>query len=417
MSSEQTDDAVSASAPIGREITRDDLHKLVWKSPLRTLAESFGVSDVALAKVCRKLNVPVPGRGHWAKVAAGATVATRPLPRTAKQHVAVIGARQHPLPKEDERPAAAIVEDVGTITVPAVIEQPHPLTVKTRAHFRDIQRRIERHAKRRPGAPYVSGDWPPREDHGRYCGGGDNEGYHLVVSFAALDRALALLDTVTKALGKQGFRFSHSKPDTRGHYQRGPSGLIAEKNGEQFHYYLREGYSQRVRSATELAAARKAGEYPTSREYLPNGSFSFELSGSEYGIARTFRDTRSTKLEGALGTIVATIVDAVSRQKAARDAREADELARREAEHRRWVEAERIRKEKAEVEKLLEEATRAKRFAELREYLDTVERAALRAGGISESGQEWLTESRRLVELYDPMQLRLGPQGDADEDS
>jgi hypothetical protein len=35
------------------------------------LAQDFGLSDVALAKRCRKLGVPVPGRGYWAHVAAG----------------------------------------------------------------------------------------------------------------------------------------------------------------------------------------------------------------------------------------------------------------------------------------------------------------------------------------------------------
>src|ERR1039457_4988169 len=44
---------------------RDDLYKKVWAQPMRTLAKEFGVSDVALAKTCKKLFVPVPGRGYW----------------------------------------------------------------------------------------------------------------------------------------------------------------------------------------------------------------------------------------------------------------------------------------------------------------------------------------------------------------
>ena len=35
--------------------------------PMRTPAKDYGVSDVALAKTCRKLLVPVPGRGYWAR--------------------------------------------------------------------------------------------------------------------------------------------------------------------------------------------------------------------------------------------------------------------------------------------------------------------------------------------------------------
>lgn len=35
--------------------------------PLKTLAPQLGVSDVGLAKACRKANVPIPPRGYWAK--------------------------------------------------------------------------------------------------------------------------------------------------------------------------------------------------------------------------------------------------------------------------------------------------------------------------------------------------------------
>ena len=33
--------------------------------PMKALAKEYGVSDVALAKTCKKLLVPVPGRGFW----------------------------------------------------------------------------------------------------------------------------------------------------------------------------------------------------------------------------------------------------------------------------------------------------------------------------------------------------------------
>jgi len=32
---------------------------------MRTLAQEFGISDVGLAKVCRKHNIPVPPVGYW----------------------------------------------------------------------------------------------------------------------------------------------------------------------------------------------------------------------------------------------------------------------------------------------------------------------------------------------------------------
>ena len=52
-------------------VSRQDLYELVWSKPMRELAKDFGISDVALAKRCRRLAIPVPGRGYWARVDAG----------------------------------------------------------------------------------------------------------------------------------------------------------------------------------------------------------------------------------------------------------------------------------------------------------------------------------------------------------
>jgi hypothetical protein len=38
-----------------------------------------------LHKVCKELEVPLPGRGHWAKVRAGIPVPRTPLPGTVNR--------------------------------------------------------------------------------------------------------------------------------------------------------------------------------------------------------------------------------------------------------------------------------------------------------------------------------------------
>jgi hypothetical protein len=53
------------------EFTRKELYGLVWSQPMRTAARSVGISDVALARHCRKANVPVPPRGYWARKQSG----------------------------------------------------------------------------------------------------------------------------------------------------------------------------------------------------------------------------------------------------------------------------------------------------------------------------------------------------------
>ncbi|MEQ8608316.1 MAG: hypothetical protein RIB49_15665 [Rhodospirillales bacterium] len=44
------------------------------------MAPEFGISDVALKKTCAKYDIPVPGRGYWAKLTNGKRVAVKQLP-------------------------------------------------------------------------------------------------------------------------------------------------------------------------------------------------------------------------------------------------------------------------------------------------------------------------------------------------
>lgn len=61
--------------------SREKLYEEVWSDPVTKVAQRYGVSDVAIAKVCRKMTIPVPGRGYWARKAYGYPVARKPLPK------------------------------------------------------------------------------------------------------------------------------------------------------------------------------------------------------------------------------------------------------------------------------------------------------------------------------------------------
>jgi hypothetical protein len=62
------------------KFSRQELYDLVWSEPMKTLAARFNLSDVGLAKACKKANIPRPPRGYWAKLAAGKRVSKTPLP-------------------------------------------------------------------------------------------------------------------------------------------------------------------------------------------------------------------------------------------------------------------------------------------------------------------------------------------------
>jgi hypothetical protein len=53
------------SAGLMSRHNREELYERAWQVPMLKLAKEFGVSSEALGKTCRKLHVPVPGRGYW----------------------------------------------------------------------------------------------------------------------------------------------------------------------------------------------------------------------------------------------------------------------------------------------------------------------------------------------------------------
>jgi hypothetical protein len=58
---------------------REELYAEVWEQPLLKIAPKYGISAVALGKVCQKLQIPLPGRGYWVKKEFGKPVEHLPL--------------------------------------------------------------------------------------------------------------------------------------------------------------------------------------------------------------------------------------------------------------------------------------------------------------------------------------------------
>jgi hypothetical protein len=57
---------------------REKIYEEIWSEPIQHVAKRYNLSDVGLAKVCRKLNIPRPWRGYWAIKAAGKRLPSRP---------------------------------------------------------------------------------------------------------------------------------------------------------------------------------------------------------------------------------------------------------------------------------------------------------------------------------------------------
>jgi hypothetical protein len=78
-------------------LTRQELFDKVWSKPVTKVAAELGVSDTAVRKMCDRHDIPVPGRGYWAQVAAGKTFPKpnlRPAKTASLDSITFVGAPQ-----------------------------------------------------------------------------------------------------------------------------------------------------------------------------------------------------------------------------------------------------------------------------------------------------------------------------------
>jgi len=170
---------MDSSGAIGRK----QLYEKVWSEPVQAVAARYGISDVGLAKLCRRHGIPLPGRGYWQQIRAGQKVRRPPLPPRDKTGPAdddiILRPVQRPAtanePPKPERPPAP------PIPVPEALTKPHPLV----AQADRILRASEPDAK---GLLQAAG---------KRC-------LDIRVTPATLERALLIMDTLVKALGKRG---------------------------------------------------------------------------------------------------------------------------------------------------------------------------------------------------------------------
>jgi len=60
---------------------REALYNEIWSEPVTTVAKRYGMSDNGLRKHCKKLEIPLPSAGYWARVKAGQQIPKPALPK------------------------------------------------------------------------------------------------------------------------------------------------------------------------------------------------------------------------------------------------------------------------------------------------------------------------------------------------
>ncbi|WP_186475866.1 hypothetical protein [Variovorax atrisoli] len=386
---------------------RQALYEQVWTTPLSKLGPQYGISDNGLRKVCRAMNIPVPGRGYWAARAAGQDVEPASLSPEANRfeysaEVPGRRRRQDDCPEDwawfEERMArdADPRSEVKFSIAPA---RWHPLIQPLRewmtAAVKARQRRLEAErlqvlrGKKAVVQPKVihptlfsRDDGILRNRVGASC---------MLVSHVTCDRGLAIANALLFAAEKRG---------CIAHIDEKAGRFVLQLEGAVLKFAVRE----RQESGEQ---GGRVGRRPTDRIALV---MEIPRNPGQYEIL----DRQDAPVESRLIEVFPRLYRAVlasraeARKVAERDARSAayEQSQEKEAKSRRLSEeASRI----AELRKLeLVQEARSRRDAVLiREYVSAVLERAQAESLSNEDLVEWLRWALDTSDELDPVGSRL----------
>ena len=362
---------------------RTKLFEEVWAEPVIKVAERYGVSGVALAKTCRKLGVPLPPRGYWAKAKAGKTPKRPALPARKEGEPERLVSRYRTRPTQPMRPpeldAVVPVPVNGKIVVADMLTDPHPLVERTRRHLTDAK-------------PAYFGLLPWTN---KPC-------LDINVSPGSLDRALRIADALLKSMEAAGLRVEERIVKPKG--KRPPRRSIWETqqpcepeervtrvlcDDEWLEFAISERVERHERPKPDPPPRRVAWDgtfydehVPTTYAYEPTGMLSLAITNvGRLGVQATWNDGKLQRLESRLTEFVSrlsTVALAVKLQRAeeerqrvaALEEAERRRIAEIEAERRRWALQQHRWAEQEREKKLLGELDRWRLARDIREYVE-----------------------------------------------
>lgn len=352
-----------------QRISREDFYRAVWLEPIKTVAARLGISDVALAKICRKHSIPIPPRGHWAKVQSGKRVFCPLLParglgmpellhagRSMPWYQGVSDAdlmdAEIPPPPEFPEPVADLVARVtklvGKVGMVRDLRAPHGLIA-------GLLRREEESRKK----------YSYRSDRPLFASPFEQ-------------RRLRILGSIFTALGRCGVKGTLSGND--------PSDFGAHVGEQHVSFHLDHPKQQ----------ARTGYRYTDELQRLASEKLvlriSFSLEGLQ-GIRTEWVDQPGDRVESHLAEVVTNLIvlgemryRLVEQHRfkwmVGRKADLIEEARQRREEEARQAREKRIRAEKVRINRLLGEAAALRQARDIRTYVEEVR--ALSAGSGAE---------------------------------
>jgi hypothetical protein len=363
-------------------IERQELYDEVWSTPMVILSRTYGISDVGLTKVCKKLNIPVPGRGYWRKKEVGQQVDRVPLPPLKAGQVGFTFIQRTRIPATDPADTTLIENErqpANRIVVESRLDNAHPLTSAAREG-------LEEAAVDTNGILTVKNQWCPS----------------IKVSRSLQDRALRIMDALFKAFDDRGFSLA---------MDRKTKTMSVFIQGENVAFMLEEFLDRKER---ELSPTQKKDKeknpwkYPRPEYHsVPSGKLSLKITDPSWNLPRhSWTDGKRQKVEECLNSFVAALVGAAAAVRESRIEQERRQRERAEQERLANERKRRKRDEQRNLWALLSDSVCWQRSRQIREFVQAVKEAA----GESTSGMQqdsslddWIAWANDQADALDPL--------------
>lgn len=367
--------------PMPTTITRVELYEQIWNDTLRSVAKRYGLSDVGLAKICKRLDVPRPPQGHWQRIQHGHKIVRPPLPPLSPGIVDhfVVEPPAGPIDEHAREPRPP----TPTITVTEELSNPHPAVHQLALLVKDVSQDVRT---------------VPHDGQATYR-----------VSAALHQRALRILDALCRWIDGEGYVVTFD-PVPNDKYCR----VLSVRSGE---HAFRISMIERQRQIDHVAtAAEKANmlRYPSLSwvrkfDYVPSGQLTLEFLDRRSSYPRYGRwNDGKRSLESRLGNAALGVGVTFARLKADRLRREEEARLERLAAQRR--ERERRREEhdqllRDDLHQMVENWERANR---IRAFVRAFEAEIIATCRQAPVPWAWITWARAYANAIDPLRYPSG---------
>ena len=369
---------------------RETLYKEIWAEPIIKVAQRYGVSDVAIHKICKAMDIPKPPAGYWRQLETGKHVEQIPLPPTTKP-ARKTGLRTHGCIYEEitEKPILdflpieeqnRIIETAQNMLRDFSDKKIHPILKQNKTRIANWAATHPRNisASRKRDSYYS----PPEGEPPLYYD----------ISNESLPRVHSLLNVLFYAVEYLGGSVNMDLTlQIRGETV---SYFVYERETQVAHVHTKEELRQLEKYEKEKSHSWAYKSRIRKYDYVFNGKLRFSVFKDN-----CYNDSGNVLIENQLGNI---LIDLYEKSEAVRIDREAKEAAQRKAEEEERKREELAKRKNKEIGRTLALCNEAEDFiiaCNIRAYAN----AMASKSNLTNDEQEWIEWALKKADWFDPI--------------